>query len=143
MAHAAGTRSPIGLRQSCKRSKSKKNYLLLPIARYTKLSSVKIANPTGGKILIKFLCTHIDTHGIPKSIKTDQLRTIKRRLGVMFLEEIVASVMLYLSTINKDMRWTKQKTIQQSPFKTYFGRLRKTEFKRIRVNFFLILNNLC
>ena len=50
----------------------------------------------------------------------------------MLLEENVKSVNLCLSTIIRDMRWIKQKTIQKSPFEAHFGRLPKTEFKIIR-----------
>ena len=44
------------------------------------------------------------------------IQTIKRRLGVMLLEENVKSIKLCLSMIIRDMRWIKQKTIQKSPF---------------------------
>ena len=57
------------------------------------------------------------------------IQTIKRRLGVMLLDEIVTSIKLALSTIIRDLRWIKQKTIQCSPFEAHFGRLPKTEFK--------------
>ena len=60
------------------------------------------------------------------------IQTIKRRLGVMLLKENVKSIKLCLSTIIRDMRWIKQKTIQKSPFEAHFGRLPKTEFKIIR-----------
>ena len=63
------------------------------------------------------------------------IQTIKRRLGVMLLEENVKSIKLCLSTIIRDMRWIKQKTIQKSPFEAHFGRLPKTEFKIIRDKF--------
>ena len=55
------------------------------------------------------------------------IQTIKRRLGVMLLDENVTSVKLCLSTILRDLRWSKQKTIQMSPFEAHFGRLPKTE----------------
>ena len=57
------------------------------------------------------------------------IQTIKRRLGVMLLDENVTSIKLCLSTILRDLRWSKQKTIQMSPFEAHFGRLPKTEFK--------------
>ena len=63
------------------------------------------------------------------------IQTIKRRLGVMLLEKNVKSIKLCLSTIIRDMRWIKQKTIEKSPFKAHFGRLPKTEFKIIRDKF--------
>ena len=63
------------------------------------------------------------------------IQTIKRRLGVMLLEENVKSIKLCLSTISRDMRWIRQKTIQKSPFEADFGRLPKTEFKIIRDKF--------
>ena len=63
------------------------------------------------------------------------IQTIKRRLGVMLLEEKVRSIKLCLSTKIRDMRWIKQKTIQKSPFEAHFGRLPKTEFKIMRDKF--------
>ena len=53
----------------------------------------------------------------------------------MLLEENIKSVKLCLSTVKRDMRWIKQKTIQKSPFEAHFGRLPKTEFKIIRDKF--------
>ena len=63
------------------------------------------------------------------------IQIIKRRLGMMLLEENVKSIKLCLSTIIRDMRWIKQKTIQKSPLEAHFGRLPKTEFKIIRDKF--------
>ena len=63
------------------------------------------------------------------------IQTIKRRLGVMMLEENNKSIKLCLSTIMRDLRWNKQKTIQVSPFQAHFGRLPKTEFKIVRDRF--------
>ena len=60
----------------------------------------------------------------------------------MLLEENVKSIKLCLSTIIRDMRWIKQKTIQKSPFEAYFGRLPKTEFKIIRDKFVEFSDNL-
>ena len=60
------------------------------------------------------------------------IQTIKRRLGVMMLEENNKSIKLCLSIIMRDLRWNKQKTIQVSPFQAHFGRLPKTEFKIVR-----------
>ena len=62
-------------------------------------------------------------------------RTIKRRLGVMLLDANVTSIKLALSTIVRDPRWSKQKTIKCSPFEAHFGRLPKTEFKILRDKF--------
>ena len=62
-------------------------------------------------------------------------QTIKRRLGVMLLEENNKSIKLCLSIIMRDLRWNKQKTIQVSPFQAHFGRLPKTEFKMARDRF--------
>ena len=39
------------------------------------------------------------------------------------------------STIIRDLRWSKQKTIKCSPFEAHFGRLPKTEFKSLREKF--------
>ena len=66
------------------------------------------------------------------------IQTIKRRLGVMMLEENNKSIKLCLSTIMRDLRWNKQKTFQVSPFQAHFGRLPKSEFKIVRDRF---LNN--
>ena len=63
------------------------------------------------------------------------IQTIKRRLGVMMLEENNKSIKLCLSIIMRDLRWNKQKTIQVSPFQAHFGRLPKTEFKIVRDRF--------
>ena len=63
------------------------------------------------------------------------IQTIKRRLGVMLLEENVKLIKLCLSTIIWDMQWIKQKTILTSPFEAHFGRLPKTEFKIMRDKF--------
>ena len=57
------------------------------------------------------------------------IQTIKRRLRVMLLDENVTSIKLALSTIIRDLRWSKQKTSKCSPFEAHFGRLPKTEFK--------------
>ena len=70
------------------------------------------------------------------------IQTIKRRLGVMLLEENVKSIKLCLSTIIRDLRWIKQKTIQKSPFAAHFNRLPKTEFKIIRDKFVEFSDNL-
>ena len=63
------------------------------------------------------------------------IQTIKRRLGVMLLDENVQSIKLCLSTIIRDLRCNKQKTIKLSPFEAHFGRLPKTEFKIVRDKF--------
>ena len=63
------------------------------------------------------------------------IQSIKRRLGVMLLDENVTSIKLALSTIIRDLRWSKQKAIQCSPFKAHFDRLPKTEFKILRDSF--------
>ena len=63
------------------------------------------------------------------------VQTKKRRLGVMLMDENVTSKKLSLSTIIRDIRWSKQKTIQCSPFKELFGRLPKNEFKILRDSF--------
>ena len=66
-------------------------------------------------------------------------QTIKRRLGVMLIEENVKLIKFCLSTISWDMRWTKRNTIQQTPFEAHC-RLPKTEFKIMRDK--LLLNSL-
>ena len=63
------------------------------------------------------------------------IQTIKRRLAVMLLDENVRSIKLALSTIIRDLRWSKQKTIRCSPFEAHFGRLPKPEFKILRDKF--------
>ena len=63
------------------------------------------------------------------------IQTIKRRLGVMLLDENVTSIKLALSTIIRGLRWSKQKTKKCSPFEAHFERLPKTEFKILRDKF--------
>ena len=53
----------------------------------------------------------------------------------MLFDENVQSIKLCLSTIIRDLRWTKQKTIKLSPLEAHFGRLPKTEFKILRDQF--------
>ena len=53
----------------------------------------------------------------------------------MLLDENVSSKKLALSTIIRDLRWSKLKTIQCSPFEAHFGRLPKTEIKILRDSF--------
>ena len=60
----------------------------------------------------------------------------------MLLEENVKSIKLCLSTIIRDMRWIKQKTIKKSPFEAHFGKLPKTEFKIILDKFVEFSDNL-
>ena len=121
---------------------------------------------------MKFLRSHIDTQGIPESIRSDQfsgfkgktikkfctelisnrklcpvgdyrscglkertIQTIKRRLGAVLLEENNKSIEVCVSTIMRDLRWNKQKTIQVSPFQAHFGRLPKNEFRILRDKF--------
>ena len=55
----------------------------------------------------------------------------------MLLEEKVQSIKLSLSTIIRDLRWNKQKSIKVSPFEAHFGRLPKTEFKIVRDKFLM------
>ena len=81
-------------------------------------------------------CPVGDHRGCGLVERTNQ--TIKRRLGVMMLDENNKSIKLCLSIIMRDLRWNKQKTIQVSPFQAHFGRLPKTEFKIVRDKF---LNN--
>ena len=78
------------------------------------------------------LCPVVDHRGCGLVERT--IQTIKRRLGVMLLEENVKSIKLGLSMIIRDMRWIKRKTIQKSPFEAHFGRLPKTEFKFYEIN---------
>ena len=66
---------------------------------------------------------------------SNELFKPSRRLGIMLLDENVASTKLCLRTIIRDLRWTKQKTIQRSPFEAHFGHLLKTEFKILRYKF--------
>ena len=87
---------------------------------------------TENKIIQK-ICPVGDHRGCGLVERT--IQTIKRRLGVMLLEEKVQSMKLCLSTIIRDLRWNKQKTIKLSPFEAHFGRLPKTEFKIVRDKF--------
>ena len=79
-------------------------------------------------------CTVGDHRGCGLVERT--IQTIKRRLGVMLLDENVTSIKLALSRIIIDLRWSKQKTVKCSPFEAHFGRLPKTEFKILRDKFF-------
>ena len=63
------------------------------------------------------------------------IQAIKRRLGVLLLEENKRPIKLCLSTIIRDLRRNKQKTIQVSPFQVQFERLPETDFKIIRDKF--------
>ena len=63
------------------------------------------------------------------------IQTIKRRSGTMLLDENVTSLKFALSTIIRDLRWSKQKPIQFSPFIAHFGRIPKNEFKILRDSF--------
>ena len=63
------------------------------------------------------------------------IQTIKRRLGLLLLDENVRSIKLAPSTIIRDLRCSKQKTINCSPFEAHFGRLPKTELKILRDKF--------
>ena len=57
------------------------------------------------------------------------IQTIKRRLGVMLLDENVTSIKLALSTIIRDLRWSKQKTIKCSPFEAQVDDFQKQNSK--------------
>ena len=70
------------------------------------------------------------------------IQTIKRRLGVTLLDEKVTSIKFALSTKIQDFRWSKQKTVQCSPFEAQFGRLPETEFKILRDSFIKISGRL-
>ena len=67
--------------------KGKKIYLLTAIDRYSKFPSVKITKSTGGKSPVKFLRTHIDTHGILELIRTDQFSGFKGKTMKKFSTE--------------------------------------------------------
>ena len=53
----------------------------------------------------------------------------------MLLEENNKSIKICLSTIMRDLRCNKQKTIQVSPFQAHLRRLPKSEFKIVRDRF--------
>ena len=53
----------------------------------------------------------------------------------MLLDENDTSRNLCLGTIMRSLSWNKQNTIQSSSFEAHSGRLSKTEFKFLRVNF--------
>ena len=95
-----------------------------------------------GKTMKKFCSEHsieqkfcpvVDHRGCGLVERTIQI--IKRSLGVMLLDENVTSIKLAPSTLIRDLRWSKQKTIKCSPFEAHFGRLPKTEFKNFREKF--------
>ena len=63
------------------------------------------------------------------------IQTTKQRLVVMLLEENKRSIKMCFSTIMRDLRWNKQKTIQVSSFQSHFGRFPKNEFQILRDKF--------
>ena len=87
---------------------------------------------TENKITQKF-CPVGDHRGCGLVERT--IQTLKRRLGVILLDENVQSIKLCFSTIIRNLNWNKQKTIKVSPFEAHFGRLPKTEFKILRDKF--------
>ena len=148
-----------------------KIYLLVAIDRYSKVPSVKITKLIGGTYIdthgipesirtdqfsgfkvkrMKNFCSenNIEQKYCPVGdhrgcgLVERTIQTIKRRLGVMLLDENVSSIKLCLSTIIRDHRWAKQKTIQFSPFEAHFGCLPKTEFKILRGKFLAISDDL-
>ena len=157
-------------------TKGKKTYLLVAIDRYSKFLLVKVTKSTGGKSSVKFLRTYIDTHGVPKSIRTDQfsgfkgktmkkycvdhnvvqklcpagdhwgcglvertIQTIKRRLGVMLLDENVSSIKLALSTIIRDLRWSKQKRYNDRRSKRILDGFQKRNLRFLEIHLLKIL----
>ena len=66
-------------------TKGRKIFLLVAIDRYSKFPLVNITKSTGGKSSVKFLRTYIDAHGIPESIRTDQLSGFKGKTMKKFL----------------------------------------------------------
>ena len=99
-----------------------------------------------GKTMKKFCSEHnIDQKFCPVGshrgcgLVERTIQTIKQRLGIMLLDENFKSKKLALSTIIRDLRWSKQKTIKCSPFEAHFGRLPKTEFKTLRESSLKIL----
>ena len=87
---------------------------------------------TGNNISQKF-CPVGDHRGCGLVERT--IQTIEQRLRVMLLEKKVQPIKLCLSTIIRDLRRNKQKTIKLSPFEAQFVRLPKTEFKIVRDKF--------
>ena len=65
----------------------KKVHLLVAIGRYSKFPLVKVTKSTGGKSSNKLLCTIIDTHGIPESIRTAQFTGFKAKPMKNFCSE--------------------------------------------------------
>ena len=59
----------------------------------------------------------------------------QKKTGSYVIERKCHINKLALSTIIRDHRWSKQKTIKCSPFDAHFGRLPKTEFKNLRDKF--------
>ena len=59
------------------------------------------------------------------------VQTIKK-IGGNVVRRKNRLIKLSLSSIMRDLRWKKQKTIQVSPFQAHFGRLPKNQFKILR-----------
>ena len=70
-------------------------------------------------IISQKLCPVGDHRGCGLVERT--IQTIKRRLGVMLLDENVYSIKLCLSTMIRDLRWNTQKTTKLPPFEAHFG----------------------
>ena len=66
------------------------------------------------------------------------IQITKQRLGVMLLEDNIRPIKLFLSTIIRDIRWNKHKTIQYSPTQAQFARLSKNR----KMNLKLYVTNL-
>ena len=62
------------------------------------------------------------------------IQSIKRRRGVMLLDENVTSIKLCLRAIIRDLRWSEQETIQMSPLEvgsSFWSITKTTEFKTL------------
>ena len=68
--------------------KGKKIYLLVAIDRFSKFPSVKVTKSTSDKCTVKFLRSYIDTHGIPESIRSDQVSGFKGKTLKKFCSEL-------------------------------------------------------
>ena len=67
------------------------------------------------------------------------IQTIKRRLGVMLLDENVTSIKLCLNTILRDLRWSKQKTKNCRHLRLILGDCQKQNLKFSVIGFYEIL----
>ena len=68
--------------------RGKKIYFLAAIDIFSKFPSVKVTKSTSGKCTVKFLRSYIDTHGIPESMRCNQISGFKGKTLKKFCTEL-------------------------------------------------------